>query len=83
MTAPKDGGKHRIIVDLLFPSPHNHAVNISVSKDSYVRMQFELKLPTIDNICQVLNLVGKNVKKFKVDLARLDPFDIKYMAWRE
>jgi hypothetical protein len=91
MTAPKDGSKRRIIVDLSFPSTHNHAVNISVSKNSYVGMQFELKLPTIDNICQVLNLVGKNVKIFKVDLARafrqlhLYPFDVKYMGlkWRE
>jgi hypothetical protein len=34
MTAPKDGNKRRIIVDLSFPSPQNQAVNISVSKIS-------------------------------------------------
>jgi hypothetical protein len=91
MTAPKDGNKHRIIVDLSFPSPQNQAVNISVSKNSYVGMQFSLKLPTTDTICQALNIVGKNVKIFKVDLTRafrqlyLDLFDIKYLGlcWRE
>jgi hypothetical protein len=53
MAALKDGGKYRIIVNRSFPSPHNHAVNISVSKNTYVGKQFELKLPTIDNICQL------------------------------
>jgi hypothetical protein len=78
-------------VDLSFPSPQDQAVNISVSKNSYVRTQFILKLPTVDTICQALNIVGKNVKILKVDLARafrqlyLDPFDIKYLGlcWRE
>jgi hypothetical protein len=80
MTAPKDGTGHRIIVDLSFPSPQNQAVNISVSKSTYVGTHFQLKLSTTDNICQVLNNVGKNVKIFKIDLARvfrqlyLDPF---------
>jgi hypothetical protein len=83
MTAPKDRGRRRIIVDLSFPSPQQQAVNLSVSKFSYVGRQFQLKLPTIDNICQVLNTLGKNIKNFKVDLATafrqlyLDPFDIK------
>jgi hypothetical protein len=87
MTAPKDGGRHRIIVDLLFPSTQQHAVNLSVSKFTYVGTKFQLKLPTIDNICQVLNTVGKNIKIFKVDLVRasrqiyLDPFDIKYLGF--
>jgi hypothetical protein len=55
MTAPKDGNKRRIIVDLSFPSPQNQAVNISVSNNSYVGTQFSLKLPTTETICQALN----------------------------
>jgi hypothetical protein len=90
MTAPKGGTGRRIIVDLSFPSPQQQSVNVSVSKTSYVGTPFKFKLPTIDNICQVLNNVGKNTKIFKVDLARalrqlyLDPFDIKYLGlcWR-
>jgi hypothetical protein len=90
MTAPKDGDRRRIIVDLSLPSPQQCSVNLSVSKFSYVGTQLQLKLPTIDNICQVLNTVGKNTKIFKVDLARafrqlyVDPFDIKYLGlcWR-
>jgi hypothetical protein len=64
MNAPKDGTGRRIIIDLSFPSPQNQAVNISVSKSTYVGTPFKLKLPTVDNICQVLNNVGKNVKIF-------------------
>jgi hypothetical protein len=90
MSAPKDGTKRRIIVDLSFPSPQQHSVNLSVSKNIYVRTQFILKFPTVDTICQALNLVGKNIKIFKIDLARafrqlyVDPFDIKYLglSWR-
>jgi hypothetical protein len=91
MTAPKDGSGRRIIVNLSYPSPQQQSVNILVSKTTYVGTPFQLKLPTIDNICQVLNSVGKNIKNFKVDLARafrqlyLDPFDIKYLGlrWRK
>jgi hypothetical protein len=36
MTAPKDGDRRRIIVDLSFPSPQQYSVNLSVSKFSYV-----------------------------------------------
>jgi hypothetical protein len=86
MTAPKDGSRCRVIVDLSFPSPSGHAVNVSVNKNSYVGTPFSLKLPTVDIICQVLNIVGKNIKIFKVNLARafrqlhVDPFDIKYLG---
>jgi hypothetical protein len=86
MTAPKDGSNCRVIVDLFFPSPSGHVVNVSVNKNSYVGTPFSLKLPTVDIICQVLNIVGKNVKIFKEDLARafrqlhVDPFDIKYIG---
>jgi hypothetical protein len=86
MTAPKDGNKRRIIVDLSYSSVQYQAVNTSISKTSYVRTPFSLKLPTVDTICHALNLIGKNVKIFKVDLARafrqlfLDPFDVKYLG---
>jgi hypothetical protein len=81
MTAPKDGSRRRFIVDLSFPSPSGHAVNVLVNKNS-----FSLKLPTVYIICQVLNIVGKNVKIFEVELARayrqlhVDPFKIKHLG---
>jgi hypothetical protein len=64
---------------------------MSVSNSHYVGTPFNLKLPTIDTVSQVLTLVGNNVKIFKVDLARafrqlnLDPFDVKYMGlyWKD
>jgi hypothetical protein len=84
--------KRHIIVDLSFPSLQQHSINLSVSKNTYVRTDFLLKLPTVDTICQTLNLVGKNIKIFNVDLARafrqlyVDPFDTKYLGlcwWNE
>jgi hypothetical protein len=51
MTAPKDANKRRIIVDLSFPSPAGHAVNLSVNKISYVGTPFFLQIPTVDTIC--------------------------------
>jgi hypothetical protein len=84
----KDGNKRRIILDLSFPSHSGHSVNLSVNKNSHVRTPFSLRLPTFDTICQVLNIMGKNTKILKVDLARafqqlhLDPFDVKYMGLR-
>jgi hypothetical protein len=90
MTAPKDGDKRRIIVDLSFSSGQTHSVNSTVSKFVYNGTPFSLKLPTVEIICQALNIVGKNVKIFQVDLARafrqlhVDPFDIKFLGlfWR-
>jgi hypothetical protein len=86
MTAPKDSNKRRIIVDLCFPSAQGHAVNLSVPSNSYVGTPYSLRLPIVDTIRQVLNVVGQNVKIFKVDLARVfrqlhvDPFDVKYLG---
>jgi hypothetical protein len=86
MTAPKDGNKRRIIVDLSFSSNNSDSVNSTVSKFSYLRAPFNLKLPTIDTICQALEHLGNSVKIFKVDLARafrqlfIDPFDVKYLG---
>jgi hypothetical protein len=71
---------------LSFPSPSGHAVNVSVNKNSYVRTPFWLKLPTVDIICQILNIVGKIVKIFQVVFSRafrqlhVEPFDIKYVG---
>jgi hypothetical protein len=70
MTDPKDGSDRRVIVDLSFSAAQRQAVNVSVSKFTYVGMPFSLKLQTVDIICQALNIVGQKVKIFKVDLAR-------------
>jgi hypothetical protein len=69
MTAPKDGCKNQVTVDLSFQTVHNHAVNKSVSNSHYVGMPFSLKLATVDSICRVLTIIGNNLKIFKVDLA--------------
>jgi hypothetical protein len=64
MTAPKDGSDRRVIVDLSFSSAQRQAVNASVSKFTYVGTPFCLKLPTVNIICQALNIVGQKVKIF-------------------
>jgi hypothetical protein len=86
MTAPKDGCKGPVIVDLSFLSVHDHSFNKSVSNSHYLGTPFLLKLPTIHSICPVLTIVGNNVKIFKVELApafqqlNLDTFDIKHLG---
>jgi hypothetical protein len=86
MTAPKDSNKRCIIVDLSFPSPAGHAVNLSVNKISYVGTPFSIT--TVDTICQALNIMGNTTKIFKVDLVRalrqlhIEPFDVKYLGLR-
>jgi hypothetical protein len=62
MTAPKDGTKRRIIVDLSYSSDLAESVNSTVSKFHYLGMPFNLKLPTVDTVCQVLEHLGKSVK---------------------
>jgi hypothetical protein len=82
MTAPKECCKRRVIVDLSFPSIHEQSVNMSVSNSHYVGTPFNLKLPTIDAVSQVLTLV---------DLAQvfrqlnLETFDVKYLGlyWKD
>jgi hypothetical protein len=64
MTSPKDGTKCHIIEELSFLSPQQHSVNLSVSKNTYVGTMLILKLPTVDTICQALNLVCKKILKF-------------------
>jgi hypothetical protein len=54
---------------MYFPSPSGHSVNMSVNKNSYVGTLFSLPLTTVDTFCHVLNVMGKNTKIFKVDLA--------------
>jgi hypothetical protein len=69
MTAPKDGNQRCIIVDLSFTFGQTHAVNTTVSKTHYGGTPFSLKLPMVETIWQVLNILGKKVKIFKLDLA--------------
>jgi hypothetical protein len=54
MTAPKVGTKRRIIVNLSFPSPEGHAVNLSVNKHSYVGTPVSLQLPAVDTKLSIL-----------------------------
>jgi hypothetical protein len=62
MTAPKDGGARRVIVDLSFPSVHNMSVNALVAKNVYLETPFILKLPTVDTICEAISKFGCGVK---------------------
>jgi hypothetical protein len=82
MTRPKEGTKHRVIVDLSYPYEYGRSVNSVTSAEIYLQTAYSLKLPTIDTICDLINNVGGPVKLFKVDLAcafrqlKIDPADI-------
>jgi hypothetical protein len=61
MTAPKDGTKYFIKLDLSFPLLEDHAVNLLDYKISDGGTPFSLRLQTVDTIfkIQVLNIIEK------------------------
>ena len=80
MTREKPGGEHRrVIMDLSFP--HGMAVNMNISKDSYLGTEFILTLPSIDHITNKIKQLGKGSLIYKVDISRafrhikIDPRD--------
>jgi hypothetical protein len=80
MSRPKDASGRRIILA---------SINACVPFDSYLNTKFVLKLPTIDNITNIINSFTTPVYLFKIDLARafrqipldpLDPLDAAYLG---
>jgi hypothetical protein len=74
---------HHSIVDLPFLSAQGHAFNFSIPTNSYGGTPFSLRFPTVVLPAKSsMNVVGNNVKIFKVDLAgafqklHVDPFDV-------
>jgi hypothetical protein len=55
MTRPKEGTKHRVIVDLSYPYEYGRSVNSVTRADMYLETAYIMKLPTVDTICDLIN----------------------------
>ena len=79
MARPKPDGSTRVIVDLSWP--HGSSVNSCVPMDTFDKIEFKLKYPTIDNAIQKLRVLVLKSLLFKIDLQRafhnfrIDPGD--------
>ena len=83
MTRPKPNSENRrVIVDLSWPI--SKSVNYHVSDTTYCGTNFQLKLPTIDDILEKIVQLNGKCLLFKVDLQRAfrqlrtDPKDIHF-----
>ena len=67
LTRPKDGDKHRVIIDLSYPK--GNAVNDFVNRDAFDGTEFTLRFPTIDDIANdIIGCIDDPVR-FNVDIA--------------
>jgi hypothetical protein len=86
MSRPKDGSARRVIVDLSWPREPAASVNACVAENTYLGVPFILNLPTVDTICEYINMFNVPVSLFKIDLARafrqipIDPLDVAYLG---
>jgi hypothetical protein len=86
MSRPKEGATRRVIIDLSWPREALASVNSCVQENVYLKVPFQLQLPTVDNICKLINAYDEPVSLFKIDLARafrqvpIDPLDVAYLG---
>ena len=90
LTREKSNASHRrVIIDLSWPK--DASVNLGVDKNSYLASDFQLTFPTVDDIIDAINDVGKGACLYKVDISRafrhvkIDPFDYDLLGlkWRD
>ena len=89
MTLHKPNSDRRIIVDLSWP--HGASVNTGIDKLSYLNSEFDLTLPTVDDITTELKRLGRGALFYKVDVSRVlrhvkvDPgdYDLLDLIWKD
>ena len=89
LTRPKDGNKHRVILDL--SHPHGLSVNNQVDRLAFDGSKFLLKFPSVDDIVKEICNQGDDVTIAKIDIARafrnlrMDPADAVKLGftWRD
>ena len=85
-TVPKSANKRRVILDLSFPT--YHSVNDIIPKYTYLGEAFDLKYPTIDDLVQLVKVMGQGCLLFKADLKRayrqipIDPGDMNLLGYK-
>ena len=84
-TVPKDDDDRRVIMDLSWP--HGCSVNDGISKDYYLGELVDLHYASVEEVCQMVMMVGKGALIYKRDLRRayrqipVDPKDYRYLGY--
>lgn len=79
-------GKPRVVVDLSFP--RGSSVNSGIPADTYLGVDFKLRLPGVDALLDIIRLKGRHCHLFKMDLSRayrqlrVDPRDYHLLGFR-
>ena len=90
LTREKSNASHRrVIIDLSWPK--DASVNLGVDKNSYLASDFQLTFPTVDDIIDAINDVGRGACLYKVDISRafchvkIDSFnyDLLGLKWHD
>ncbi len=86
-SVPKPGEQdRRVIVDLSWPI--GNSVNDGISKDFYLDEPIELRYTSVEEVCNMVLLMGKGAVIYKRDLRRayrqipVDPRDYRYLGYR-
>ena len=87
MTRPKkDSDKRRIVLDLSWPD--GFAVNDGIDSDSYLDVEYKVRLPKIDLMEQEVLKLGRGAFLYKTDLSRgyrqlrVDPYDWPLLGFK-
>lgn len=79
-------GKPRVVLDLSYPP--GKSVNHGIPKDTYLNEPFNLRLPGIDALQDIIRRKGPGCHLFKKDLSRayrqlrIDPRDYNYLGFQ-
>ena len=61
-------GKPGVVVDLSFP--RRSSVKSGIPADTYLGVDFKLRLPGVDALLDIIHLKGRHCHLFKMDLSR-------------
>jgi hypothetical protein len=71
LTRPKkDSTDRRVIVDLSFPHAPLNSVNGSTPTDEYLQVPLKLKLPSAQDLAQLIKEGGRGCLLYSIDIAR-------------
>ena len=90
MTRSKPNSDRRRVIDDL-SWPQGASVNAAIDKLSFLNSDFELTIPTVDNITAELKRLGRGALLYKVDISRafrhvkVDPgdYDLLGLRWND
>ena len=89
MSVPKEETKRRVIVDFSFPA--GLAINDGIPKATYLELDIEFSLPSVQSMVSRVNVLGEGCFLYKKDLKSAfrqfstDPGDYRFtgMSWKD